>query len=317
MNADPNIVYVPVRGSHLRYYHRIPLYCQTAPAVFHLYKPAGQTITEEQVRRDMIPRLYLHRKDRLEAIREAQKGLRKEILADIGRGDAAGVKETLCHLVAETLSEPRSGTLETLPETVDILVHSYSRHPGILRAIATMSNKDYSTAIHSVNVMALTLNFCLHNGVPLEEARQLGLGALLHDIGKAQIPLAILQAPRRLTAEEFEAMKKHPLLGEKLIRAISRLGSEVARAAMEHHEKLDGSGYPLGLQEISFSAQLIGIIDCYEALTNEDRPYRSAKPPIETLKMIQADVLAGKYNRQLFEKFCYSLTCAPHAPHPA
>jgi HD-GYP domain-containing protein (c-di-GMP phosphodiesterase class II) len=309
MNApDPNMVYIPVRGSHLRYYHRIPLYCQTAPAVFHLYKPAGHSITEEQLRAEIFPRLYLHRKDRLEAIREAQKGLRREILSEIARGDIGGIKETLCHLVAETLAEPRAGTLQSLPETVDILVHSYSKHPGILRAIATISNKDYTTAIHSVNVMALTMNFCFRTGMNTEEARQLGLSALLHDIGKAQIPSAILQAPRRLTPEEFEAMKNHPLIGERLLRTINRLGAEIALAAMEHHEKLDGSGYPKGLQEISFSGRLIGIVDCYEALTNEDRPYRSAKSPIDTLKVIQEDVKAGKYDRGLFEKFCYSLT---------
>jgi HD-GYP domain-containing protein (c-di-GMP phosphodiesterase class II) len=143
----------------------------------------------------------------------------------------------------------------------------------------------------------------------LPETRRLGLGALLHDVGKAEIPSEILQAPRKLSPEEFEIMKSHTGIGERLIRAINRLGEDVALAALQHHEKLDGSGYPKGLQkrDISFNGQLIGIIDCYEALTNEERPYRRALEPLETLELLKRDVEAGKFDRRLFEKFCYSL----------
>ena len=102
-------------------------------------------------------------------------------------------------------------------------------------------------------------------------------------------------------------MKSHPTIGDRLIRDINRLGDDVAQGAREHHEKLDGSGYPRGLRKISFNGQLIGIVDCYEALTNEDRPYRRAMAPLETLKLLKCDVESGKFDRGLFEKFCYSL----------
>ena len=69
----------------------------------------------------------------------------------------------------------------------------------------------------------------------------------------------------------------------------------------------DPSGYPKGTRNISYVGQLLGIIDCYEALTNEDRPYRRARDPLETLKFLKEDVQAGKFNRDIFEKFCYSL----------
>ena len=300
--------YIPARGSQLKYYVRVPLYCEMAPTVFKLYKPAGQSIAESPISHELLPRLYLQRKDRLDAIREAQKGFRREILLSIENGDVATVKDTLCDLVTETLAEPRAGTLQAIPETLDLLVTGYSKHPAIMRAFATISNKDYTTVIHSVNVMALTLNYCFHGGIPMDETKRLGLSALLHDVGKAEIPSAILKAPRRLTLEEFDVMKSHPAIGEKLIRVINHLGEDIALAAMEHHEKLDGSGYPKGLRDISFSGQLIGIVDCYEALTNEDRPYRCAKAPMDTLKLIKEDVKSGKFNRALFEKFCYSLT---------
>ena len=102
-------------------------------------------------------------------------------------------------------------------------------------------------------------------------------------------------------------MKSHPAIGVRLIRDINRLGDDVAQGAREHHEKLDGSGYPKGLRKISFNGQLIGIVDCYEALTNDDRPYRSAIYPLEALKLLKRDVESGKFDRDLFEKFCYCL----------
>ena len=119
--------------------------------------------------------------------------------------------------------------------------------------------------------------------------------------------MSILKAPRKLSEDEFKIMKSHPTIGNTIIREKNKMGGEVALAALEHHEKLDGSGYPKGTRKISYVGQLLGIIDCYEALTNEDRPYRRARQPLETLKFLKDDVVSGKFNRQIFEKFCYSL----------
>jgi HD-GYP domain-containing protein (c-di-GMP phosphodiesterase class II) len=275
--------------------------------VFHLYKPAGMKIAEMRLDQGMHPRLYIQQTDRLAAIREVHKGFNLDIARSIETGDVTSVKSTLCHLVAETLAEPRAGMLQLLPATMDILVSGYSKQPDILRTFATISNKDYTTVIHSVNVMALALSYAFCAGLSLHEAKRLGLSALLHDVGKAGMPSKILCAPRKLTVEEFEVIKSHPALGGRIICEVNHLGEDIALGALEHHEKLDGSGYPKGLKKISFSGQLIGIVDCYEALTNEERPYRRARDPMETLKLIKEDVEAGKFNRKLFEKFCYSL----------
>ncbi len=299
--------HIPVRSSQLQYYIRVPLYSETTRGVYQLYKPAGVEISELRIETGMHPRLFIRQHDRLEALKEAHKGFNLEILRSMETGDVASVKTTLCRLVAETLAEPRAGTLQSLPATLDILVTGYSKQPAVLRTFATISNKDYTTVIHSVNVMALTMSYCFFSGLGLRATKRLSLSALLHDVGKSEIPGGILSAPRKLTAEEFTVMKTHPTIGMNLIRNINRLGEEIALGALEHHEKLDGSGYPHGTCRISFTGQLIGIVDCYEALTNEDRPYRRAKDPLETLKILKEDVEAGKFDRAIFEKFCYSL----------
>ena len=302
---QPN--YIRVRDSQINYYIEVPLYHQTGKNGYCLYKPAGTKLTEIRLNQKRHPQLFIQQTDRIIAIREIQKEFNRQISDSIKTGNALKVKATLCNLVEETLAEPRSGTLRSAPETIDSLITGYSKHPDILKAFASISFKDYTTVIHSVNVMALTLGFCFYSNFPLQKTRKIGLAALLHDVGKTEIPSSILKAPRKLSTQEFNIMKTHPTVGREIIRDKNKIGGGVAEGAYEHHEKLDGSGYPLGTTRISYIGQLLGIIDCYEALTNEDRPYRRARQPLETLKFLKNDVDAGKFSRDIFEKFCYSL----------
>ena len=299
--------YIQVRNSQINYYRKVPLFYQSGNDSYALYKPAGASLPELRISQQRHPLLYIQEKDRLAAIKELQTGFNKQIEKSISTGNAVKVKASLCDLVEETLDEPRSGTLKALPATVDSLITGYSEHPEILKSIASISFKDYTTVIHSVNVMALTLGFCFHSNFKIHKTRRIGLSALLHDIGKTEVPVSILKAPRKLTDHEFGIMKTHPTIGNVIIREKNKMGGDVALGALEHHEKLDGSGYPRGTRNISYVGQLLGIIDCYEALTNEDRPYRRAREPLETLKFLKEDVQAGKFNRDIFEKFCYSL----------
>jgi len=299
--------YIRVRNSQINYYKDVSLYYQTAADSYCLYKPAGSNLAELRISQSKHPELYILEKDRIIAIREIQKKFNKHLADSIKTGNAFQVKATLCDLIEETLAEPRSGTLQVLPETVEALISGYSEHPDILKTFASISFKDYTTVIHSVNVMALTIGFCFFSDFTIQKTKKMGLGALLHDVGKTLIPSSILKAPRRLSDDEFRIMKTHPSIGHEIIRQKNKMGGDVALSALEHHEKLDGSGYPKGTRNISYVGQLLGIIDCYEALTNEDRPYRRAGQPLETLKLIKEDVETGKFSRDIFEKFCYSL----------
>ncbi len=299
--------YIRVRNSQINYYKDVSLYNRTGADSYCLYKPAGSNMAELRLSQNKHPELYILEKDRIIAIREIQKEFNKHLADSIKTGNAFQVKETLCGLIEETLAEPRSGTLRVLPETIEALISGYSEHPEILKTFASISFKDYTTVIHSVNVMALTIGFCFFSNFTITKTKKMGLGALLHDVGKTQIPSSILKAPRRLSDDEFKIMKTHPNIGHEIIRQKNKIGGDVALSALEHHEKLDCSGYPKGTRNISYVGQLLGIIDCYEALTNEDRPYRRAGQPLETLKYIKEDVETGKFSRDIFEKFCYSI----------
>jgi len=136
--------------------------------------------------------------------------------------------------------------------------------------------KDSSTANHSETVSALAQVIASELGLDENTVEQLALGGLLHDIGKIGIPDAVLQAPRVLTANEFNSIKTHPSLGYSLLEGLGI--APVDEWVLHHHENLDGSGYPDRLvgEEIPLGARIIRVADAFEAMT-ANRPYRTAQ----------------------------------------
>ncbi len=171
-----------------------------------------------------------------------------------------------------------------------------------------MAYTDYSTILHSINVMVFALVFTSYSNFTQDDARVLGLSALLHDVGKTKVDPEIIMAPRKLTDEEFDEMKSHTSKGYDILRECKFGFREISLAALEHHEKLDGSGYPGGKKRISEIGQILAIIDCYEALTCDDRPYRSKMQPYDAFKnIIEKDLIAGKFNKNIYLHFIKSL----------
>ena len=299
--------YILVRKSQINYYRNVKLYYKTSKHNYAVYKPSGMVLSSDRLRNDKYPPLFIHQDERIESIKEVQKYFNDHLKNIIDSDNVLEIKNTLCNIVGETLAEPRAGTLKALPEMMDTVVAGFSKNSDIMNKISSMSSKDYSTVMHAVNVMALTMSYCQYCNFSTAKSKRLGLSALLHDVGKTQIPDEILTAQRKLTNEEFEIIKSHTTIGYKIIIEDEDIDNSIALGAVEHHEKLDGSGYPYGIKEISFDGQLIGLIDCYEALTNEDRPYRRAKDPFETLMMLKGDVDNNKYSKEIFTKLCMAL----------
>ncbi|MDB4443999.1 HD domain-containing protein [bacterium] len=301
--------YILARKSQLAYYMEISLHRKVPPDKFVLYKPAGLTLGDMRINNNRHPKdLYIRKSDKLKGIQEAQKGFNKQLEIDVKSGNPVKVKETLVSVVEETLTEPRSGSLEGVSDTVDILVSEYSKESDVIKNLIDMSYTDYSTVLHSINVMAFALGFAANLEYPKTEAKNLGLCALLHDVGKTKINKELLTAPRKLTNEEFEEIKSHTTIGYNVLKKCRFSEKSISLSALDHHEKLDGSGYPAGKARISKAAQIIGVIDCYEAMTNNDRPYRSAMGAFETLnQVIGEEVKKGKYDVEIYQSFVKSL----------
>ena len=302
--------WIPARKSHLHFYDDIPIYYRPPGGSISLYKPAGMSFTNDSLKNKFsIDEFYIHPDNKLESIDAAQKGFNSELREKIAHKDITEVKTSLVDLVEETLSAPRAGGLKKTPHTVGQMVDGFSTKPSIIRNFAKLSFSDYTTALHSVNVMALAIGYAYYVGLSENETKKLGLAALLHDVGKTEVPARILKASRRLTDEEFELIKSHTTLGFEMLNLYKEDEiRDAAAASVEHHEKLDGSGYPKGTKEISYTGRVLAIIDCYEAITNDDRPYRTALKPIHALEMLKKDVDQGKLDKKIFRDFAYSLT---------
>ena len=300
--------YIEAKTSRLKYYQKIPLYYKTREKKLVLYKPYGKTIEEVRLEKGKVPaKLYIKQEDKIRSIQEIQKVFNRQLSEDVRSNNPEKVKETLVNMVHETLAEPRSGSLEGVSETVNILVSEYTKETDVIKNLLIVSKQDYSTVIHSINVMAIVLGYATFIDCSLYEKKILGLSALLHDVGKTKIATGLLTAPRKLTDEEFNEIKQHTIKGYDILSKCNFGYKEIALTALQHHEKLDGSGYPHGITSIEKTAQIVGFIDCYEALTNDDRPYRNAMSPFKTLTLIKQDVESNKFSRKLFEKFAYSL----------
>lgn len=163
-----------------------------------------------------------------------------------------------------------------------------SRAETLQRLARAAEHRDDDTAQHTERVAAMAAQLAKHLGLPAELADLIGHAAPLHDVGKIGIPDQILLKPGRLTAEEFQAMKQHTILGARLLAGSSskilQLGEQIALA---HHERWDGTGYPAGLAgtEIPIAARIVAVVDSFDAMTH-DRPYRTAISPQDALREI-------------------------------
>lgn len=205
---------------------------------------------------------------------------------------AAEFHRTARKLIQSIHADIRAGHLidtASAEKVVSHLVDSIIRNPNALLWLSELKNVDEYTAIHSLNVCILSLAFGRHLGLRPAMLRELGLGALLHDMGKVKVDQEVLRKPGRLTPEEFELMKLHPTYGLEILKQSEGLSSTVLDVAYSHHERSMGQGYPRGIKgmEISPFTRMVSIVDFYDALTS-DRVYRKG-------------ISSAEVNRTLYE----------------
>jgi HD-GYP domain-containing protein (c-di-GMP phosphodiesterase class II) len=300
--------YIPAKKWLLNFYKDVPLYYLSQDKTFVLYKSSGITLFDMRIEEGLYPdKLYIKHDDKIRGIQEVQKVFNQKLKKNIRSDNPEKIKETLLNIMEETLTEPKSGSLEGVSETVNIIVNEYTEHYDVMKNLLDVTTKDYTTALHSINVMSLVLGYAFYVNCSLPQKKILGLSALLHDVGKTKTNTKLLTKTEKLTEEEFKEMQRHTIEGYTILNNCKFKDKEIRFTALHHHEKLDGSGYPYGKKKISETAQIIGVIDCYEALTNDDRPYRSAIDPLSALTLIKEDVEARKFDRNIFENFAYSL----------
>ena len=171
-----------------------------------------------------------------------------------------------------------------------------------------LSKHDYYTYNHSVNVSVYSIALCKKvYGDDRKLLIQAGMGGLLHDLGKRAVPTAIINKPGKLDAAEWEEIKKHPEHGYTLLQKVATIPEESKRIVYEHHENIDGSGYPRKLcdTQISKLSKIATIADVFDALTT-NRSYKKGLPPQEALQ-VMFGMAPGKFEPTIFNCFDKSI----------
>lgn len=174
-------------------------------------------------------------------------------------------------------------------DVMKMIIDDLSAHEGAMVMLNNMNVKDNYLFQHSVNVSIYAIMLGISYGYSRDKLETLGLGALLHDIGKTKVPLGILRKPSQLTPDEFKEMKNHTTYGFNLLKDEPNIPLLSAHCALQHHERINGSGYPRGIQgsEINEFARWIGLVDSYDAMTTT-RVYRRPLLPHEAMEQLFA-----------------------------
>jgi putative nucleotidyltransferase with HDIG domain len=193
---------------------------------------------------------------------------------------------------------------------VDEVTSSLARNPSAFVSLARLKDKDDYTYMHSVAVCGLMVSLARQMGLADAEVRDAGLAGLLHDVGKMQMPLEVLNKPGALTDAEFNVMRGHPERGFDLLKEGARVPASALDVCLHHHEKMDGTGYPhkLAGEQISLFARMGAVCDVYDAITSV-RPYKTAWDPAGSLQRMSQ--WKGQFDPVVFQAFVKSVGIYP------
>ena len=220
----------------------------------------------------------------------------QEIIEKVKVDDKAKVRlsESVKKRVAEGMQYLYSNTesvhfADAADSIAGDLMQSIEENDAIAVDIGMLKVSDEYTFKHSVDVATISMVIAKKYGMNERQIHEIGISGLLHDVGKSKIPNEVLNKAGRLTDEEFAVMRQHPVLGYRILQGKYNISKDVMMGVLEHHEKIDGTGYPLGLtaEKISPYAKIISVADIYDALVTE-RPYKEAMTQRDAVERIMA-----------------------------
>lgn len=203
---------------------------------------------------------------------------------------ARGAYESTSSLVKTMMDDIRFGKridTQGAKQVVHECVESLIRNPDALLFLTQLKHRDEYTAQHSLNVCIYSVAFGIHLGHQGQDLEELGLSGLMHDMGKMKVPLEVLNKPGKLTAEEFSLMKAHTTMGRDILMSARESLPGAVDVAYSHHERLDCSGYPRGLDGAHLTpfSKIVAIVDTYDAITS-DRCYQDGRTHMDAINIL-------------------------------
>ena len=228
--------------------------------------------------------------------------------------EAARICRRSRQVVTTLFAEARLGRAleaERCMPLVDDITQSVFRNPGALISLARLKTADDYSYMHSVAVCALMVALGHQMGLDDSACREAGLAGLLHDLGKAAMPLAILNKPGKLTEDEFAVIRTHPMRGWEMLQEANGASAIALDVCLHHHERMDGTGYPhrLPAAQVSQYARMGAVCDVYDAITS-NRPYKAGWDPAESVSQMAG--WKGHFDDTVFRHFVRSLGIYPN-----
>jgi HD-GYP domain-containing protein (c-di-GMP phosphodiesterase class II) len=250
---------------------------------------------------------YLESNEKAAGPRIERKPLSEELQ------EAARLRARSVQTMRRLFSEVRLGNAIEPSECVslvDDVVESIDRHPDALLSLARLKTADEYTYMHSVAVCALMVALGRQLGLSDAQCRDAGMAGMLHDLGKAVMPQDILNKPGKLTPEEFDIIKTHPVRGYEMLLEGTNVSEGAKDVCLHHHERVDGTGYPhrLSGEQITLLARMGAVCDVYDAVTS-DRPYKAGWDPAHALSQMAS--WKGHFDTVVFQSFVKSVGIYP------
>lgn len=210
-------------------------------------------------------------------------------------------------VIQDAMHDTRLGraiNVEAVRTVVTDMTDSVFRNPDALSSLSRLKRFDEYTFYHSVNTALLAMSVGKSLGFDRSMLHLAGVGTLLHDIGKTKIPLEVLNKPGRFEAHEMEIMKQHVLRGVEVLACTTDLGDSYVQPALEHHERVNGDGYPhrRAQKDISQFGLITAVVDIYDAMTS-DRCYHKGQPAHQALQLLYRLSLEGHLDPTLVQRF--------------
>jgi HD-GYP domain-containing protein (c-di-GMP phosphodiesterase class II) len=211
-------------------------------------------------------------------------------------------KETV-HNIMEDVRFGRQIKTEEVGKVVDNMIDSIFRNDDALMSLGRIKEKDEYTYMHSVSVGVLMISFGKHLGLDMQILKEVGVGSMLHDVGKMLVSQHVLNKVEKLTEQELAMMRKHAEYSRTILEQTHGITDTAITLAAQHHERVDGTGYPFGLkgEAISYYAKAVAIADVYDAMTSK-RCYQGNFLPTDVLKKLY-EWSSYHYDRTLVEQF--------------
>jgi HD-GYP domain-containing protein (c-di-GMP phosphodiesterase class II) len=287
------------------------LYLPAGPDRFVFYRSISQEFTPRHRQRlldNNVRTVYIRTAERQQYLKYLEHNLDR-VLSNPAVGETKKAKllySVSQTVMQETLEQPRSQ--EIVPRTRQMAQHTVDfvlKSDQALGQLARLMTTDYYTYTHSINVCVFGVALAREAGVSAADLKEFAVGSLLHDLGKTQIEKDLITRAGSLTDDEMEVVRRHVIIGEQLLTEHHSISTLAMIAVSQHHEKLDGSGYPrkLTASQIPVQSKIMTISDIYDALVAIDRPYKGAQPPDKALDILRDDVRRGRLDGDLLDVF--------------